>query len=173
VTTKDRMQTRSAGAADPAERSAVMRLFYRDRRPTPLGRWINRLTGWWAAAGLPPGFMAVLEVRGRASGRRRSIPVVIPTVEGNQYLVAMLGPGCDWVKNVDAAQGEAVIRHGRGRRVHLVAIAPDARPPILREYVRLASSGRQHFPVAAGAPLSEFRAIAERYPVYRIDSWPK
>jgi hypothetical protein len=36
--------------------------------------------------------------------------------------------------------------------------------------VRIASSGRQHFPLAVGAPLSEFEAIAERYPVYRIDN---
>jgi hypothetical protein len=35
--------------------------------------------------------------------------------------------------------------------------------------VRIASSGRQHFPVAVGAALSEFQIIAERYPVYRID----
>jgi hypothetical protein len=42
-------------------------------------------------------------------------------------------------------------------------------PCILREYVRIAQSGRLHFPVTVGAPLSDFEAIAERYPVYRID----
>lgn len=42
--------------------------------------------------------------------------------------------------------------------------------PILSEYVRVATSGRHHFPVAVGAPLSEFQMIAERYPVYRIDA---
>jgi len=35
--------------------------------------------------------------------------------------------------------------------------------------VRIALSGRQHFPLPVGAPLSDFEAIAERYPVYRID----
>ena len=40
---------------------------------------------------------------------------------------------------------------------------------ILKEYVRVATSGRKHFSVEAGAPLSEFQAIAELYPVYRID----
>ena len=38
---------------------------------------------------------------------------------------------------------------------------------LLSEYVRVATSGRHHLPVAVGAPLSEFQAIAERYPVYR------
>jgi hypothetical protein len=54
-----------------------------------------------------------------------------------------------------------MIRQGRWRRVHLVALPPEQRAPILREYVRIASSGRQHFPLPVGAPLSDFEAIAE------------
>jgi deazaflavin-dependent oxidoreductase (nitroreductase family) len=154
---------------DPAERSAFMRLFYRDWRPTRLGRWVNRFWCWWSGLGLPPRYMAALEVRGRTSGRRRSNPVVIATVEGKRYLVSMLGPRSDWVKNVEAAQGDAVIRQGRRRRVHLVLVSLEQRAPILREYVRIASSGRQHFPLPVGPPLSAFAAIAERYPVYRIE----
>jgi hypothetical protein len=96
-------------------------------------------------------------------------PVVIATVEGKRYLVSMLGPESDWVKNVEAAHGDAVIRQGRRRRVHLVAVPPELRAPILREYVRIASSGRQHFPVPVGALLSDFEAIAGHYPVYRIE----
>lgn len=158
-----------SGDSDPAERSALMRLFYRGWRPTRLGKWANRVSGWWSGLGLPPRFMAVLEVPGRKSGHRRSNPVVIATVDGSRYLVSMLGPGSEWVKNVEAAQGDAVIRQGRRRPVHLVAMPREQRAPVLREYVRIATSGRQHFPVAVGAPLADFEAIAERYPVYRID----
>lgn len=158
----------SSSHPDPAERSAVMRLFYRDWRPTRLGRWVNRVQGWLSGLGLPPRFMAALEVRGRASGRRRSVPVVIATVEGHHYLVSMLGPRSDWVKNVEAAHGDAVLRQGRRRRVRLEPVPPEQRAPILREYVRIAPSGRQHFPLPVGASLAEFAAIAERYPVYRI-----
>jgi deazaflavin-dependent oxidoreductase (nitroreductase family) len=146
-----------------------MRLFYRGWRPTRLGKWANRVSGWWSGLGLPPRFMAVLEVPGRKSGHRRSNPVVIATVDGSRYLVSMLGPGSEWVKNVEAADGDAVIRQGRRRPVHLVGVPLEQRAPVLREYVRIATSGRQHFPVAAGAPLADFEAIAERYPVYRID----
>jgi deazaflavin-dependent oxidoreductase (nitroreductase family) len=155
--------------SDPAERSALMRLFYRNWRPTRLGRWVNRFMCWWSALGLPPRFQAVLEVQGRTSGRIRSNPVGIATVEGKHYLVSMLGPESDWVKNVEAAHGDAAIRQGRRRRVHLVAVPPEQRAPILREYVRIAPSGRQHFPLSVGAPLSDFEAIAQHYPVYRID----
>lgn len=154
---------------DPAERSATMRLFYRNWRPTRLGRWVNRLQGWWSGIGLPPRIMAVLEVRGRTSGRNRSTAVVIATLEGTDYLVSMLGPGSDWVKNVGAARGDAVIRQGRRRPVHLVPVPPQQRAPILQQYVRIAASGRRHFPLPVDAPLSDFAVIAERYPVYRID----
>src|SRR5262249_2811169 len=151
--------------SDPAENSGLMRLFYRGWHPTLLGRWVNRLTCWWSGLGLPPRFQAVLEVPGRVSGRMRANPIVIATVDGKDYLVSMLGPESDWVKNVEAAHGDAVIRQGRRRRVHLVLVPPRQRAPILREYVRIATSGRQHFPLPVGAPLSDFDAIAERYPV--------
>jgi hypothetical protein len=94
--------------------------------------------------------------------------VAIVTVDGKEYLVSMLGPDSDWVKNVEAAHGDAVIRHGHSRRVHLIPVPPEQRAPILREYVRIATSGRRHFPLDPGAPLSEFETIAARYPVYRI-----
>src|SRR6516225_8621596 len=119
--------------SDPAERSALMRLFYRNWRPTRLGRWVNRFWCWWSGLGLPPKFQAAVKVQGRTSGRRRTNPVVIATVEGNRYLVSMLGPESGWVKNVEAAHGDAVIRQGRRRHVQLVAVPPEQRAPLLRE----------------------------------------
>jgi hypothetical protein len=98
---------RHSNLQDPAERSAVMRLLYRNWRPTHLGMWVNRFMGWWSGLGLPPKFQAVLEVAGRKSGRTRSTPVVIATVDGRRYLVSMLGTESEWVKNVEAS-------HGRG-----------------------------------------------------------
>jgi len=50
---------------DPAERSGYMRLFYRDWRPTRLGRFANRIMAWWSATGLPPSIQQTIEVRGR------------------------------------------------------------------------------------------------------------
>jgi deazaflavin-dependent oxidoreductase (nitroreductase family) len=155
--------------SDPAERNLFLRYFYRDWRPTPLGRSVNRLQGWLAAAGLPPSFQVVLEVRGRTSGRLRSNPVAIATVDGQRYLVSMLGDESDWVKNVEAAHGEAVLRHGRRERVHLVPVPVAERAPVLREYLRIAPSGRQHFPLPPSASLAELAAIACSYPVYRVE----
>jgi hypothetical protein len=53
--------------SDPAERSGLMRLFYRNWRPTRLGLWVNRLMSWWSGLGMPPKFQAALEVRGWGS----------------------------------------------------------------------------------------------------------
>lgn len=154
---------------DPAERSFVMRLLYRDWRPTLLGRWIGRLMVWWNGLKAAPGLVGVLEVKGSGSRQDSTVPMVVASLDGKQYLVSMLGAGSNWVKNIEAANGRAVLRQGRPRPVRLVAVAPDERAPILKEYVRVATSGRKHFPLAIDAPLSEFQNIADRYPVYRID----
>jgi hypothetical protein len=155
--------------SDPAEGNRLLRFFYRDWHPTRLGRWVNRFASWWSALGLSPDVQVALEVRGRASGRTRSSPVVIATVGGTDYLVSILGPESGWVKNVEAAHGDAIIHHGRRKHVHLVPVPPEERAPVLQEYVRVASSGRHHFPVPPAAPLSEFAAVAGRYPAYRIE----
>jgi deazaflavin-dependent oxidoreductase (nitroreductase family) len=147
-----------------------MRLFYRNWRPTRLGKWVNRFWSWWSGLGLPPRFQAALEVQGRKSGRWRSNPVVIATVDGKRYLVSMLGPESDWVRNVEAAHGDAVIRQGRRHPVHLALVPREARAPILREYVRIASSGRRPFPLPLVPSWPTSRPFAECYPVYRINA---
>lgn len=126
--------------------------------------------GWWSGLGLPPSIQATLETRGRRSGARRTCPVVIATVEGERYLVSMLGPQSEWVLNVQASGGMARLKRGRRERIRLVEVPPTERAPVLREYVRIAPGGRRHFPLEVGAPLSEFEAIAGRYPVFRIES---
>jgi hypothetical protein len=154
---------------DPAERNALNRLFYRSRRPTWLGHWVSQLFCWGARLGVTPRTWVSLEVRDRTSGRMRADAVVLATVAGQQHVVSMFGAISDWVHNVEAAHGDAIVHHRRPVRVRLVPVPPENRAPILQEYVRVASSGRKHFPLPVGAPLSDFAAIAARYPVYRIE----
>jgi hypothetical protein len=130
---------------------------------------VSQFFSWWARIGLPPRAWVALAVRDRISGRMRADAVVVPTVEGTRYIVSMFGAISDWVHNIEAANGEAVISHGGSVRMRLVLVPPEDRAPVLREYVRVASSGRKHFPLAAGAPLADFAAIAAQYPVYRIE----
>jgi D-alanyl-D-alanine carboxypeptidase len=165
----DDVHTDDFPGPDPAERSAFNRLFYRNRRPTWLGHWVSQFFCWWARVGLPPRSWVALHVRDRVSGRLRQDAVVIPSLGGERYVVSMFGTISDWVRNLEAANGDAAISHGGMQLVRLVVVPPEERAPILQEYVRVASSGRKHFPLPVGAPLADFAAIASRYPVYRIE----
>jgi len=153
---------------DPAERGHL-RLFYRDWRPTRTGRWVNHFEGWWSALGLPPRIMVALDVAGRVSARTRRSVLVMADEGGREYLVSMLGDRSDWVRNVRAAGGLAVIRHGRPRPIHLTEVPPEDRASVLKAYCKVATSGREHFPLSPDAPLDEFAKIAADYPVFRID----
>ena len=150
--------------------SDTRRKLYAGRRPHRLASLLNRGQATLHSAGIWPTRLATLEVRGRRSGRQRSVPVVIADLEGERYLVAMLGEGSGWVANVRAADGRAVLRHGRREPVLLEEVGPGERAPILRRYLEVAGGARAHFPVARGAPLNEFEAIASQYPVFRVRS---
>jgi hypothetical protein len=154
---------------DPAERSRYLRLFYRDWRPTRLGRLVNRAWACVSGLGLTPRVLLTLQVKGRRSGRLRTNVLVVATHEGQRYLVSMLGEGSEWVRNVRAAGGEAFVKRGRSRPVKLTEVPVPERGPILKTYCHVATSGRRHFPVPHDAPVSEFDAVAERYPAFRID----
>ena len=114
--------------------------------------------------------MKALEVRGRRSGRLRSFPVVVADCGGERYLVAMLGEGANWAANVRAADGEAVLHHGRREAVRLVEVDPEDRAPILQRYLELAPGARAHIPVDPEGALVEFERIAAHYPVFRIEA---
>ncbi len=141
---------------------------YKGGRPNRAARVRNGLWSRLAAAGRSPEQLYSLEVRGRRSGRRLAFPVVVADREGERYLVAMLGQGANWVANVRAAGGRAVLRHGRREDVLLEEVDPEARGPILQRYLQLAPGARPHIPVGPDAPLAEFDAVAADYPVFLI-----
>jgi deazaflavin-dependent oxidoreductase (nitroreductase family) len=111
-----------------------------------------------------------LEVTGRKSGRIVRFPLGMADLAGQWYLVSMLGERCNWVLNVRAAGGRAVIRHGRATDCHLVEVPPTERPEILQRYLQQVPGGRPHIPVSPDAPVADFAAIAPRYPVFRVVS---
>jgi hypothetical protein len=145
------------------------RWLYRGRRPSRFARLQNRLSAVAFSAGLMPSRAGALEVRGRHSGRIISLPVVIADHEGQRYLVSMLGPDANWVRNLEADGGRAELRHGRRESVWLEEVDPALRAPILRRYLALAPGARPHIPVDRRAPLHDFEAIAADYPVFRIE----
>jgi hypothetical protein len=143
---------------------------YRGGRPNWVATILNR---WWAAIhslGIAPNYMVTMEVRGRRSGRMLSLPLVMVVIEGERYLVSMLGAEADWVRNAKAAGGNVTLRHGRREDVHLEEIAPDLRAPVLKAYLNRAPGARPHIPVDKDAPLSEFERVTAQFPVFRVVS---
>jgi hypothetical protein len=154
---------------DPAERTGYLRFFYRGWRPTRLGRLWSRAYAWISGLGLLPRILLTLQTKDRISGRVNSTILAVVSFHGEQYLVSMLGEGSQWVLNVRAAAGMAWIKRGRTRSVHLTEVPPRERAPILKAWAQVATSGRRHLPVPHDAPVSGFEAIANDYPVFRID----
>ena len=154
---------------DPAENDGFLRHFYRNWRPTRLARIHNALWAWAAGLGLLPPIVLTLQTRNQSSGNLNSTVLAPVDHNGQRYLVSMLGHGSQWVQNTRASSGDAFIKRGRKRRVTLVEIPIAERAPILKAWCQVATSGRRHLPVPYNAPVSSFEAIAENYPVFRID----
>ena len=85
-----------------------------------------------------------------------------------RYLVSMLGAGAGWVKNVEAAEGNVTLHHGRHEAVRLEAVATDQRAPILKAYLQRAPGARTHLPIDKDAPLAAFAQVASQFPVFRV-----
>lgn len=158
----------SALQRDPAE-GGYLRYFYRDWRPTSFGRMWNSAYAWVSGLGILPKLLLTLQVKDRRDGRLSSTILVGATHEGRRYVVSMLGESSEWVKNVRAAAGAAFIKRGALRAVRLSEIPPAERAPILKAWAQVATSGRQHLPVAHDAPVATFEKIAADYPVFRVD----
>ena len=147
---------------------SLKRWFYRDGRPNRIARTLDRGTAALYALGVSPDYLVTLEVRGRRSGRTIALPLVMVIVVGERYLVSMLGQNANWVRNVRAAGGDAVLRHGRREEVRLEELVVDRRAPVLETHLKRAPNARAHLPVPKDAPLAEFERLALRFPVFRV-----
>jgi deazaflavin-dependent oxidoreductase (nitroreductase family) len=127
--------------------------------------------------GLSPRCAVVLEVPGRKSGLVRRTALVRVELGGSRYLVSLSGES-EWVRNVRAAAGRAVVGRRRRCAVVLVEVPPAERPAVIRAYLRragrtgrsrgAANEARYYFGVAADPSMQELTAVADRYPVFRI-----
>jgi deazaflavin-dependent oxidoreductase (nitroreductase family) len=144
------------------------RWMYRGGRPNRLASLLNRVAAALGSSGIASNRMVTLEVIGRKSGRVIPLPLVPANVDGQQYLVSMLGEDVAWVRNVRAAGGIAVLRHRGRETVRLEEVSSAQRAPILKNYLSRAPGARPHIPVDKDAPVSEFAKIAASFPVFRV-----
>jgi len=153
------------GLVDRAEKK---RALYPGGRPTQEAKAIHRRFVDGPLPRVLP-IASVLEVRGRRSGRAIRIPLVIVRYRRSWYLVSMFGERSNWVSNVRASDGEAVLTHGRRRPVRLVEVPVADRAPVIRRYLLFAAGARPHMHVRWREPLSAFEAVAGIYPVFRVE----
>jgi len=149
---------------------AFKRWLYRDGRPHTLAKILNR--GWAIlhALGIAPNYYVTLEVPGRISGKMTSFPLVMIPLNGERYLVSMLGAETNWVRNIQAAGGKAQLKHGVSEQVILKDVPVEQRAPILKAYLQHAPGARAHVTVNKDAPLAEFEKVASIYPVFRLET---
>ncbi len=145
-----------------------LRAMYPGGRAGPAARWLSRLWAVVFGLGLAPRRWVTLEVAGRRWGRVTRFPLGMADWKGECYLVPMLGERCNWVQNVRAADGYAVLRHGRARPGRLVEVPVRERGPIIRRYLEKVPGGQPHIPVRRDGAPAAFDAIAPRYPVFRF-----
>ncbi|HEX6557491.1 MAG TPA: nitroreductase/quinone reductase family protein [Ktedonobacteraceae bacterium] len=151
-------------------RGDFTRWLYHGQRPNWIASMLNRAWATVASSGVTPNYLVTLEVTGRKSGRTVSLPVVVAVVDGQRYLVSMLGEHVHWVQNVRAAEGRAVLKRGGREEVYLEEVPAEQRAPILRAYLQRAPGARPHVPVNKDAPLVEFAKVATAFPVFRVVS---
>jgi deazaflavin-dependent oxidoreductase (nitroreductase family) len=141
----------------------------RYEQPRAVDRAFNSLVAALTRAGVSVWGSRVLEVRGRKSGEPRRNPVNLLTHEGARYLVAPRG-NTQWARNVRAA-GEAVLIVGRRReQVKFSEVTDEAKPPILRAYLRRWKWEVGQFFQGVGPEASddELLAISPGYPVFEV-----
>jgi deazaflavin-dependent oxidoreductase (nitroreductase family) len=106
----------------------------RYEQPNRAARAANATIRWLAEMGISIAGTRALRVRGRKSGKQRSVVINLLTVDGVDYLVSPRG-NTQWARNVRAA---GVVEMGpRWRSEHLQVTEVDdaAKPEVLRRYL--------------------------------------
>lgn len=137
-------------------------------KPTAVEALFNRAFGFLVGLGVGPGYMQLLQVRGRKSGRVYSSPVNLLESGGKLFLVAPRGR-TQWVRNAEAA-GEITLKRGSAQRKYrLRALADSEKPALLKLYLdSYKSAVQRYFSVPAGSDAEAFRSVAAHYPVFEL-----
>jgi hypothetical protein len=111
----------------------------------------------------------VLSVQGRRTGRPREVVVFVLGLYGDRFLVAPRGE-TEWVRNLRCARTATLRRGARQEIVRAAEVADDAKPPILRAYLRRWRRIAGHYFDVVGPDVrpDELRRIAPNHPVFRL-----
>jgi hypothetical protein len=124
--------------------------------------WVNRAWAAVASSGVASNYLVTLEVSGRKSGRIVSLPLVMVVVDGQRYLVSMLGDNVQWSTTYGQPVEERFSGSGGREEIQLEEVPTDQRAPILMAYLQRAPGARPHVPVNKNAALALLAQAGDR-----------
>jgi hypothetical protein len=99
-------------------------------------------------------------------------------VDGGRFVVSLAGES-QWVRNVRAADGEAVLIQRSREGVRLVEVPVEDRVPVIRAYISgddgpwdgsPAATVDAYFGLGPNPTSAEIREVAGYYPTFRVQS---
>ncbi|ORB68964.1 nitroreductase/quinone reductase family protein [Mycobacterium scrofulaceum] len=141
----------------------------RYQEPSRAARAANTVIRWLAEMGVSIAGTHALRVRGRSSGKMRSVVVNLLTVDGVDYLVSPRG-NTQWARNVRAAGGVEAGSRWRRRHARASEVADADKPELLRRYLDRWYWQVKDY-VSGLTPEStdeQFRAVAPTIPVFAL-----
>jgi deazaflavin-dependent oxidoreductase (nitroreductase family) len=137
-------------------------------KPSAFEAFMNRAVGVLARWGVGPGYLHLLETRGRKTGKLYTTPVNLLEWKGRWFLVGGRGHTA-WSKNA-AAAGSVTLRRGKkAASYRAIALPNDQKPEILKAYVEAyRGTVQRFFSVKAGAPVEAFRRVVDHHPVFEL-----
>ncbi len=118
--------------------------------------------------------MALLTIRGRKTGRDRTVPMGVFDRNGRKYIVAAFGE-VNWVLNLRAAGAATITQGTRKARYAAEQVQGEEAALVLRDclaaYLPSPLAGpmlRQRIAITTDAPLDVLAVEAQRTPVFRL-----
>ncbi|WP_197377487.1 nitroreductase/quinone reductase family protein [Mycolicibacterium baixiangningiae] len=138
-------------------------------QPSTAARAFNEVLRWLAEAGISIAGSHALRIRGRKTGRPRTVVVNLMPVDGRRYVVSPRG-NTQWARNARAAGAVEAGPRWRRRTVRIAEVPDADKPLLLKHYLdRWYWEVKGH--VGGLTPQSnddEIRAVAPSIPVFQL-----
>jgi deazaflavin-dependent oxidoreductase (nitroreductase family) len=133
----------------------------------------NHVIRTFLRIGVPLGYVGLLSVRGRKTGKTRRNPVGLFKLNGRQYLFSTFGD-VNWVRNLRAATSATIRRGWHSRKVIPVELSVTETAEVLKGAIAPAFLGLggkifgSHFALKPDASIDAFVEEAKRHPVFEL-----
>lgn len=138
-------------------------------------RWVSLFTPlakWLLGAGVPLGLNALITIRGRKTGERRTTPLAVIDVTGKRWIWSPWGE-VHWVRNLRAAGRATITLHGREEEVIARELGPEQRLGFFRDVLapsaRRIPLGVRFIRVVDGVDLNDPEDAANGRPVFELE----